>query len=65
MSVICRRRLSKLHVPFVLILAVAAGVPCMAQEKPNCSGLPDASRLRSVVQSVVRQGSAKNGGMGN
>jgi len=39
--------------------------PCLAQEKANCSGLPDADKLRSVVQSVVREGAAKNGGLGN
>lgn len=36
-----------------------------AQNKPNCEGLPDAARLRTEVQQIVRQGSAKNGGMGN
>lgn len=60
-----RHRLSKLRLPFMLSLAVAAGIPTWAQTPPNCSQLPDANRLRSVVQSVVKQGSAKNGGMGN
>ncbi len=50
---------------FIMALAFTTGIPSAAQEKPNCSGLPDAERLRTVVQSVVRQGSAKNGGMGN
>jgi uncharacterized protein GlcG (DUF336 family) len=36
-----------------------------AQNKPDCAGLPDAGRLRSVLQSVVKGGAAKNGGMGN
>jgi uncharacterized protein GlcG (DUF336 family) len=40
-------------------------LPLAAQAKPDCSGLPDAARLRQVVQGVVRQGSSKNGGMGN
>ena len=40
-------------------------VSIAAQAKPDCSGLPDAGRLRGVVQSVVKEGAAKNGGMGN
>jgi len=36
-----------------------------AQAKPDCTGLPDASRLRSVLQNVVREGASKNGGLGN
>lgn len=32
---------------------------------PNCEGLPDADRFRTVVQQIVREGAAKNGGMGN
>lgn len=39
--------------------------PAFGQQKANCSGLPDAGRLRSVLQSVVKQGSSKNGGLGN
>lgn len=38
---------------------------CAAQIKPDCAGLPDAGKLRQVVQDVVRGGAAKNGGMGN
>lgn len=48
-----------------LALAVAAGLPCAAQQAPDCAGLPNAQNLRSVLQSVVKEGSAKNGGMGN
>jgi uncharacterized protein GlcG (DUF336 family) len=50
-----------------LVALVAAGSANLvsAQSKPNCAGLPDAQRLRGVVQSVVKQGAAKNGGMGN
>jgi uncharacterized protein GlcG (DUF336 family) len=48
------------------LVALAAAVPQLAaQSKPNCSGLPQAGQLRSVVQGVVRQGAAKNGGLGN
>ena len=46
-------------------ISVAVALPGLAQSKPNCSGLPDAAHLRQVVQSVVRQGAAKNGGLGN
>jgi uncharacterized protein GlcG (DUF336 family) len=38
---------------------------CFAQGAPNCTGLPDAGRLRSVVQNIVKEGALKNGGMGN
>lgn len=41
------------------------GANCIAQTRPDCSGLPDANMLRSAVQSVVKEGSSKNGGMGN
>jgi uncharacterized protein GlcG (DUF336 family) len=50
---------------FALAFAFTAAIPCIAEEKANCSGLPDAGHLRSVVQSVVREGSSKNGGLGN
>jgi uncharacterized protein GlcG (DUF336 family) len=45
--------------------AVTFAVPVAAQMKPDCSGLPDAGRLRGIVQSVVKEGAAKNGGLGN
>ena len=45
--------------------AVTFTVPLFGQAKPDCSGLPDAGRLRGVVQSVVKEGAAKNGGLGN
>jgi uncharacterized protein GlcG (DUF336 family) len=48
-----------------LLLCTAASLPCIAQSKPDCPELPDAARFKSVVQGIVRQGSAKNGGMGN
>jgi uncharacterized protein GlcG (DUF336 family) len=47
------------------LLLIATSFPCFAQSKPDCPELPDAARLRSIVQDVVKQGSAKNGGMGN
>lgn len=49
------------------LFAFSAGVvpSGLAQGKPDCSGLPDATRLKSVLQTIVRQGSAKNSGLGN
>jgi uncharacterized protein GlcG (DUF336 family) len=47
------------------LLCIAASSDGWTQSKPDCPELPDAARLKSVVQGVVRQGSAKNGGMGN
>ena len=58
-----RRRLISFFPVFSLLLLITP--PLLAQSKPNCEGLPNAARLRSVVQSVVRGGSAQNGGMGN
>jgi uncharacterized protein GlcG (DUF336 family) len=40
-------------------------IPLLAQAKLDCAGLPDAGRLKSIVQGVVREGAAKNGGLGN
>lgn len=48
-------------IAFTLFTALAG----FAQQKPDCSALPDAGHLRSVLQSVVREGASKNGGMGN
>lgn len=56
---------STVRVSIASLVAFAAAVPMLAQSKPNCTGLPDAGRLKQVVQSIVKQGSAKNGGMGN
>lgn len=50
---------------FVTFAAACAALPLAAQMKPNCAGLPDAARLRTVVQNVVKEGASKNGGMGN
>jgi uncharacterized protein GlcG (DUF336 family) len=48
-----------------LLLSIATSLPCIAQSKPDCPQFSDAARFKSVVQGVVKQGSAKNGGMGN
>jgi uncharacterized protein GlcG (DUF336 family) len=54
---------------FFALLPIAALctaiVPARAQSKPNCDGLPDAGKLRSAVQQIVREGADKNSGMGN
>ena len=61
------KRFSKTH----LLLAVASigfclgGAASAQTTTAECPGLPDAGRLRSVLQQVVKQGSSKNGGMGN
>jgi uncharacterized protein GlcG (DUF336 family) len=48
-----------------VILIAVFGSNVRAQSKPDCSGLPNAGRLKTVVQAVVREGSSKNGGLGN
>ncbi|HTU48381.1 MAG TPA: heme-binding protein [Bryobacteraceae bacterium] len=48
-----------------LVLSIALALPSGAQQKADCSALPDAGRLRTVLQSVVKEGASKNGGLGN
>lgn len=50
---------------FAAAFSLALSLPAHGQSSPDCSALPDAGRLRNVLQEVVRQGSSKNGGMGN
>src|SRR5665213_1709048 len=53
---------------FLAICFVLGGFACLpasAQEVANCSALPDAGRLKSVAQNIVREGASKNGGLGN
>lgn len=47
------------------LLFIVLVLPCGAQQKADCSGVPDAARLRTVLQSVVKEGASKNGGLGN
>lgn len=47
------------------LLVFASPAQTVAQAKPDCSSLPNAGELRSVLQSVVKQGPSKNGGLGN
>lgn len=60
----CEFQTNALRITIALATAAAAA-PLMAQGKPDCSAVPDAGRLRSTVQSVVKEGAAKNGGLGN
>ncbi|HEY4010388.1 MAG TPA: heme-binding protein [Acidobacteriaceae bacterium] len=48
-----------------LACLLCAAAPAAAQTPAGCTGLPDAAHLKQVVQSVVREGASKNGGMGN
>ncbi|HET6145224.1 MAG TPA: heme-binding protein [Candidatus Acidoferrales bacterium] len=53
---------------FTAICFALSGLACLsasAQEAANCSAVPDAGRLKSIAQIVVREGAAKNGGLGN
>lgn len=49
----------------IALLFAGTSVQLWPQAKPDCSELPGMERFRAVVQSVVREGAAKNGGMGN
>lgn len=40
-------------------------MPAMAQARPSCPSLPDAARLRSVLQSIVKEGPTGNSGLPN
>lgn len=45
--------------------ALCCAVPALAQKTPDCSRVPDAAKLKSTLQSVVREGSGANSGLGN
>ena len=45
--------------------ALLVCAPQLAQSQPDCPGLPTATQLRATLQSVVKEGSSQNGGMGN
>jgi uncharacterized protein GlcG (DUF336 family) len=49
----------------VAVLAASVAAPYCAAQASACSGLPSAQSLRSALQEVVKEGSSKNGGMGN
>lgn len=60
-----RRSASKLLPLWIAAFALGMVPVAHAQAKPDCPGLPDAARLKSALQAVVKQGPSKNGGMGN
>ncbi len=49
----------------VILCSLMAATITVAQPAPGCDRLPKADQLRSVLQSVVKQGQQANGGMGN
>jgi hypothetical protein len=65
MAGFCRGGSKKLLSLGVFLATFALGIPSFAQTKPDCSALPNADLLRKTLQSVVREGPNKNGGMGN
>lgn len=58
--------LSRIHrVSLSTVAALLVCLPAIARSQPDCPGLPTATELRTTLQSVVKEGSSKNGGMGN
>src|ERR1041384_4936441 len=51
--------------PELFPLWLSLSLTLAAQTAPNCSGLPDYSKLKSTVISVVKEGENANGGLGN
>lgn len=54
--------------PAVLLFGLASSLmplPSAAAQANGCSHLPNHDQLRTVLQSVVKEGQQKNGGMGN
>lgn len=49
----------------ILILLLVASTMAWPQAPSGCNSLPDHNKLRTVLQSVVKQGKQANGGMGN
>jgi uncharacterized protein GlcG (DUF336 family) len=47
------------------VAALLSVTPVWAQGSPDCSGLPNGSQLKNAVQTVVKEGASKNGGLGN
>lgn len=56
-------RVNRVSLATVAALLVCA--PQFARCQPDCPGLPTATALRAALQSVVKEGSSQNGGMGN
>ena len=59
------KREPRTFLSLAIALCFAATLPLTAQSAPDCPGLPNAARLKNVLQSVVKEGPSKNGGMGN
>ena len=55
----------KIKVGWLFSLCLALSFTLAAQTAPNCSGLPDYSKLKSAVIAVVKEGENANGGLGN
>jgi len=58
-------RVSPGRVAALLVCAPLVCAPSLARCQAVCPGLPTSTELRSTLQSVVKEGSSKNGGMGN
>lgn len=48
-----------------LLAIVVFSAPAWSQAPQGCKGLPDHDKLRTILQSVVKQGKQQNSGMGN
>jgi len=57
--------MSKSIFAFLLAFCVTGFSQAKAPASADCSALPDHARLRSVLQSVVKEGQVKNTGLGN
>ena len=55
----------KVKVGWLFLLCLALSLSVAAQTAQNCAGLPDYSKLKSTVISVVKEGENANGGLGN
>src|ERR1700685_4664730 len=55
----------KLHQLLISGSALLLAFPAFGQAKPDCSSLPDHTKLRSVLQAVVKEGATGNSGLGN
>jgi uncharacterized protein GlcG (DUF336 family) len=48
-----------------VLLTMSVSIPGVAQTPQGCSALPKGDQLKTVLQSIVKQGAEANGGMGN
>lgn len=61
----CSREKTMLKKTLLWSALFSLSLPVIAQSKPDCSALPDHTRLRTVLQSVVKEGATGNSGLGN